>query len=645
MAEDSLEFRVLGPLDVRRGARPVAPAGARRRSLIALLLLDAGQVVPVERLVDGIWGPQPPVTALGLVQTYVSLWRRVLAEGASADEPERLVREGRGYRLVVRPQELDVATARDLADRGRAALAGRDYVLAADLLTDALGRWRGVPLADLAGAPFHSAAVHGLLELHRRVLLDWAAALMSCGRGQEAVAPLTAALDADPLQEELAEALVRTLCHVGRASEALEVLDHTRTALADALGVDPGERLRALHLQVLRQDPTLTAPSASRTDVPLPVPEDSFVGRETAMADLATLLHSHRLVSLTGPGGCGKTRLAVELAASQRGSFGGTVHFVDASPLTEAAELPARLVGALGVRIPGGQTAWQVLVSATAEHARLLVLDNCEQIAGAANLVTELLALSPQLRLLVTSREPLRAQGEQRYPVGGLALHMPRRPVSHDVVEAARANSPAVRLFLDRCTAVDPGLAYADDDLEDIAAICRRLDGLPLAIELAAGWAGLLPPRQLLLALDETMDVLDAGDGDRPARQRTLRATLDWSYSLLDEHARRVLRHLSVFRGGFTTRVAAAVIDEPPSSLLLILRSLRDKGLLDLDTRGGNDPERRYRLLTTVREYAGERLVGRTERPEALGRHADHFVSLAEAAGRQLAGPGQTRGR
>ncbi|MGE5720319.1 MAG: BTAD domain-containing putative transcriptional regulator, partial [Nocardioidaceae bacterium] len=490
MAEDSLEIRVLGPLDVRRGARPVAPAGVRRRTLLALLLLDAGQVVPVERLVDGIWGYQPPSTALGLVQTYVSLWRRVLGEGAGPDEPERLVREGRGYRLVVRPHELDVAIARGLADRGRAALSARDYVQAADLLTDALDQWRGVPLADLAGEPFHSSAVHELLGLHRRVLLDWVAALVNCGRGQEAVEPLTSALDGDPLQEELAEALVRTLCHVGRASEALGVLDRTRTALADALGVDPGERLRALHLQVLRQDPTLTAPADSRADVPLPLADDSFVGRETAMADLARLLHSHRLVTLTGPGGSGKTRLAVELAADQRDSLGGTVHFVDASPITEAGDLPARVVGVLGARVPGGQTAWQVLVSATADHPHLLILDNCEQIAGAANLVTELLARSPQLRLLVTSREPLHAQGEQRYPVGGLASDTPGRQFPQDATDAAAAHSPAVRLFVDRSAAVDPGLTYAGNDLEDIAEICRRLDGLPLAIELAAGWAG-----------------------------------------------------------------------------------------------------------------------------------------------------------
>ena len=303
-------------------------------------------------------------------------------------------------------------------------------------------------------------------------------------------------------------ALVRTLCHVGRASEALDVLDRTRTALADALGVDPGERLRALHLQVLRQDPALTAPADSRADVPLPLASDSFVGREAAMADLAKLLHSHRLVTLTGPGGSGKTRLAVELAADQRDAFRGAVRFVDASPITEAGDLPARVVSAIGARVSGGQTAWQVLVSATADHPHLLILDNCEQIAGAANLVTELLTLSPQLRLLVTSREPLHAQGEQRYPVGGLALHTPGRQGPQDVTESAAAYPPAVRLFVDRSAAVDPGLTYAGNDLEDIAEICRRLDGLPLAIELAAGWTGLLSPRQLLVALNETMDVL-----------------------------------------------------------------------------------------------------------------------------------------
>jgi predicted ATPase len=437
----------------------------------------------------------------------------------------------------------------------------------------------------------------------------------------------------------VAEALVRTLCHVGRASEALEVLARTRTALSDALGVDPGQRLKALHLQVLRQDPALTAPADSRADAPLPLADDSFVGREAAMADLAKLLHSHRLVTLTGPGGSGKTRLAVELAATQRDAYGGAVHFVDASPITEAGELPTRVVSVLGARIPGGQTAWHALVAATADHPHLVVLDNCEQIAGAASLVTELLTRSPHLKLLVTSREPLHAQGEQRYPVGGLASHRSGRP---DATDGVTTYSPAVRLFVDRSAAVDPGLTYEGNDLEDIARICRRLDGLPLAIELAAGWAGLLPPRQLLFALTETMDVLNAADSDRPARQRTLRATMDWSYSLLHEPARRVLRGLSVFRGGFTTQVAAAVINEPLNRLLLVLRSLRDKGLLDLDTHVGSDAEQRYRLLTTVREYAEDRLVAQKEQPGALARHADFFVSLAEAEGRRLGGPGQT---
>lgn len=642
MARHSLEFRVLGPLDVQRDGRSVAPAGSRRRSLLAMLLLDAGRVVPVERLIDGIWGEEPPSTATGLVQTYVSLWRGVLDQGASPDEPERLVREGRGYRFVVQAGELDVARVRELADRGRAALSARDDVRAADLLSDALDEWRGVPLADLVGEPFHGSAVHGLLELRRGVMLDWAAALANCGRGQEAVEPLASALDSDPLQEELAEALVRTLYQVGRASEALGVLDRTRTALADALGADPGARLTELHLQVLRQDPSLTAPVESGAEVPLPLPDDSFVGRESAMADLAKLVNAHRLVTLTGPGGSGKTRLGVELAAEQRDSFGGAVRFVDASPVTEAGELPERVVRVLGARIPRGHTAWQVLVSATARHPNLLILDNCEQIVGAAKLVTELLNRSPQLKILATSREPLHAQGEQRYPVSGLALHTPARQVRPDGTAGAAGDSPAVRLFVDRSAAVDPGLTYASEDLEDVAEICRRLDGLPLAIELAAGWAGLLPPRQLLAVLNETMDVLDAADGGRPARQRTLRATMDWSYSLLDESSKRVLRRLSVFRGGFTARVAAAVINEPLNGLMLVLRSIRDKGLLDLDTRVRGEAEQRYRLLITVREYGAERLVAEKEQTEALAAHADFFVSLAEEAGQQLGGPEQT---
>ncbi len=327
---------------------------------------------------------------------------------------------------------------------------------------------------------------------------------------------------------------------------------------------------------------------------------------------------------------------------SKRDSFDGAVHFVDASRITAAGELPARVVSVLGARIPGGLTAWQVLVAATAHHPRLLILDNCEQIVGAAELVTELLALSPQVTLLATSREPLHAQGEQRYPVGGLAVHPPRPEAFQDVSDSAAGYGPAVRLFVDRSAAVDPGRTYSAIDMGHIAAICRRLDGLPLAIELAAGWAGLLAPRQLLVALNETTDVLNADDGDRPTRQRTLRATMDWSYALLDEPARRVLRGLSVFRGSFTTRTAASVINEQTSSLLLMLRGLRDKGLLDLETRVGCDAVPRYRLLITVREYAEECLVAQTEQPEVLARHADFFVSLAEVEGRQLGGPGQT---
>lgn len=636
MVDTALGLRVLGPLEVLRGGRSIAPAGVRRRSLLALLLLEAGHVVSVERLVDGIWGEQPPAQATGLVQTYVSLWRGVLREGAVADEPERLVREGRGYRVVVLPGELDLEVARGMAEGGRAALAADDGVRAADLLGRALSQWRGEALADLAGEPFHAGAAHRLDELRRAVLLDWAAAVVACGRAQDAIVPLTAALEREPLEEPVAEVLARTLYGLGRASEALAVLERTRVALADALGVDPGERLAALHLQVLRQDPALSTSAHAAAGATLPMSHDSFVGREATVAEVAKLLGEHRLVTLTGAGGSGKTRLAVEVAHGQGERFVGGLCFVDASQVTTAGELPDRVVGALGARVPGGQTVWEVLAAATAEQPSLLVLDNCEQVAGTSGVVTRMLAATAHLNVLATSREPLHAQGEQRFPLAGLAVGTPDRTSN------ASPPSPAVRLFCDRAAAVDPGSTFDRDNLDDVARICRRLDGLPLAIELAAGWVRLLPPRRLLAALEESLDVLRSEHGERPARQRTLRATMDWSYALLSVPAQGALRALSVFRAGFTTDAATAVTDQPRHELLLVLRHLRETGLLDVDTHTDAQDEPRYRLLQTVRDYGGEHLTAEGEQQEAKARHAAFFVDLAEREGRRLTGRGQT---
>ena len=638
---DPLGFGVLGPFEVVRDDCPVGPAGSKRRGLLAMLVLRANDAVPLADLIDGLWAGDPPPSAANVVQTYVSAWRKAVEPSRDRrGGDERLFTVGPAYRLRVEPGELDLDLFTEAVAAGTAAATRGAHDAAGSKLTAALALWRGAPLADLAGLPFHEKAVARLVELRLQAVEAWATAALAVGDARQVLDVIARERDSEPLRERLSELLMWAMAQDGRQAEALTVYQETRRLLADELGVDPGAGLRDMHARVLQQDHALRPPTGAARTVSgaapqrvLPVLTDSFVGRDRELSDVGVLVAKHRLVSLTGAGGCGKTRLATELATRLAASGElGQVLFVDGSPLASAALIPDRLAWAMGVRPAPGQSAAEALAHALGDEPLVAVLDNLEHLKDAAIVVTELLRAGPGLRLLATSRMPLHARGEHIYPVRplplpGLAIGPP-------------AQAAAVELFADRAAAVDPAFELTPESIPVVVEICRRLDGLPLAIELAASRSRVLPPAAMLARLDRRLDLLTAAAGDRPARQQTLRATIDWSYQLLGDATRAIFRALGVFRGGWSLPAASAVCGEADEVTLLgELEALVNAGLIELAAaEGGNQ---RFVMLESLREFALEQLAQAGEELAVRSQHADFVYRLAVEAAPELTGPRQ----
>jgi predicted ATPase len=515
---------------------------------------------------------------------------------------------------------------------GQAVAAAGDPQAGAARLGEALAMWRGPPLADLTGLPFHQAAADRLEELRIQAVEAWAAAALQCGQARDVLAVVQEAQQREPLRERLCELFMWALFQDGRQAQALAAYEETRRILADELGADPGAGLREMQTRVLRHDPRLGAPAAPVSRHRLPVLADSFIGRDGELADVRKLIKEHRLVTLTGPGGCGKTRLAIEVAAEVGAGSAGEAFFVDAGPLADAELIPDRLAGAMGIQPAPGQTAADALGPAVAGRELIVVLDKLEHLPGAAPMVTELLRSGPGLRLLATSRTPLHARGEHLYPVAPLAVPGPAAQPAEP--------APAVKLFADRAAAVDPAFELTADNISVLAEICRRLDGLPLAIELAASRVRVLPPTSLLGRLDRRLDLLAATAGDRPARQQTMRAAIDWSYQLLDEATRHAFRSLAVFRGSWSLSAAATVCGQTDEVALLgELGALVDASLIEpARTIAG---QQRFRMLESLREFALEQLTACGEDDECRDRHAVYVHGLAAEAAPHLTGPQQ----
>ncbi|MDT3397363.1 BTAD domain-containing putative transcriptional regulator [Streptomyces sp. B1866] len=680
-----MRYGILGTTQAHRGDGTLVPlGGARLRALLAALALDPGRVRTAGALIGEVWADEPPADGGGALQALVGRLRRVLGRDAVRSAPG-------GYRLAADPDDVDLFRFERLVDEGASALADGDPAKAAAALDDALALWRGPALADLPDAAAPAARAEAL---RLTAYAASAEADLALGRAERTL-PVLAELCRDhPLDEALLALRIRALRDSGRTAEALAAYESGRAELADRLGADPGPGLRALHAELLRPVPATAAASAGGGPSDFRPPEGvraqgaaapggaergvaagggpasgrvrsgappgnlrarltSFVGRETDLAVLRADLVAHRLVTLTGAGGAGKTRLSQEAADAVAARWPDGVWLAELAPVDEPGTVPEAVLTALGARQtvlsatsealraatdPEGSDALARLAEHCAPRRMLLVLDNCEHVVdAAARLADFLLARCPGVTVLATSREPLAVPGEVVRPV---------EPLPDPV---------ALRLLGERGAAARPGFRTGGDP-EACAEICRRLDGLPLAIELAAARLRMLTPRQIADRLDDRFRLLTGGHRTVLPRQKTLRAVVDWSWDLLDEPERTVLRRLSVFAGGCDLALAEAVCaDGPPGApgstgadgptgvdardVAALLGSLVDKSLVVAAPADGD--EMRYRLLETVAEYAAERLAEAGERAAAERRHVVAYRELARAADPLLRGPGQ----
>lgn len=670
-----MRYCILGTTRALRDDGTAVPiGGARLRALLTVLALHPGRTVPAGVLVGEVWDGDPPADAAGALQALVGRLRRAL--GRSAVESVES-----GYRLAAPPDAVDLHRFERLAGEGSRALEEGDAVKAVTVLDEALALWGGPPLADLPDRAAPASRLESRRLGARRARLE---ALRLLGRADEALWELAALCAAHPLDEPLQALRIRALRDAGRTAEALAAYDEVRTVLSERLGTDPGPELRGLYGELLHQEaapaapqppaphpgqapeehpvpgkqPTRPPPQPSPPSSPQPSPPasgnlrarlTSFVGRAPDIAALREDLTRTRLVTLLGPGGAGKTRLSQETAEAVADAWPDGVWLAELAPVDDPAAVPEAVLSAVGARDtvlrgagaeelraftePGAGDPLVRLTEYCSRRRMLLLLDNCEHVVdAAAALADHLLTHCPQLTVLATSREPLGVPGEFVRPVEPLPDPM------------------ALRLLAERGAAARPGFR-TDTDEETAAAcaeICRRLDGLPLAIELAAARLRMLTPRQIADRLDDRFRLLTSGSRTVLPRQQTLRAVVDWSWELLDGAERAVLRRLSVFAGGCGIAAAEEVCALPapadgvavgPLDVAALLGSLVDKSLVV--AAPGEDAEMRYRLLETVGEYAAERLAEAGERDAVERRHLVHYREFARTTGPKLRGAGQ----
>lgn len=637
-----LEIRLLGALAVAVDGRAVTLRPGRARAVLARLALDEGRSVARDELVRALWEDDPPASAVNVIQVAVSFLRREL--GAAS------IRTGAaGYSLG--PASVDVtAFLRDVRSGRRAAEAGEDEVVCATL-AHVLERFEP-PLDDFGGEPFVGEARRALTEQYVAAVEAYAPAAIRIGRAETVLPMLTDLVRTHPLREGLLEQLVLGLGALGRETEALAAYDAGRRRIADELGVDPGTRLRSAYERVLRHDPLLRGgggehpigdytegagaaalpiPPAARGN--LPRPASSFIGREQEIADLVEALRTARLATITGFGGMGKTRLAVQVATvvSERGRI--DAWFVDLSTVDRVTSIGPAIADAMGVDV-GLEDALGPVLRWLRGRRLLLVLDNLEQLLPAVgDVVVRLLAAAPGLQVLATSREPLRLLGEEVFALPPFATP-PRTAVERRIWTAgdieALLELPSVRLFAERATAARHGFAVTPGTAQAVAAICARLEGSPLALELVAVRLRAQSPQALRPRLDRALDVAAGGIRDLPARQQTLRATIEWSVRALGPGEQQLLWRLSVFPGSFTAEAAALICaPRPGADLLTDLLALVDRSLVQVSAADEVDGTDRFNLLVPVREFAAERLSETEPDGTTMDRHADHFARAA----------------
>ncbi len=600
-----MQIALLGPLSVSDGGADLLPRRPKQRALLAVLALRADELVSVEELVAALWGAAPPPSATNALQGHISALRKLIG-------PDRIETHPLGYRLRLGDDELDVRRLQALVHGARAAAQPERR---AELAAQAGALFRGDPLADFRFEQFAQSEIARLEELRLAAKEEWIAASLELGADHELVSELLELVAANPLRERLREQLMLALYRAGRQADALEVYTSARRTLTDELGLEPGPDLQALQRAILTHDPALAKPSRPPPGN-IPAEIDAFIGREDELALLRDWVGGPgvRLTTLTGPGGSGKTRLAFEAARELALRFPDGVYVVELAPLRDAALVVNSIARTLGVP-DTAESLIDSLIARLSPTRTLLILDNFEHVTKAAVSLAELLAGCANLHVVATSRVPLRLRGEHELKVAPLE------------VEAAS------RLFAERAREVRPEFSLSDTNTRAVGEICRRLDGLPLAIELAAARVRALPLEAILPRLERRLDLLTDGHVDLPDRQRTLRDTITWSQELLDERERSLLRRLSVFRGGCSLAAAQAVCSLGPATLealeLLVKHSL-------LKATSPGSAGLRFELLETVREFAHEQLSASGELQVLERAHARFFVSLAEELGPRL---------
>lgn len=615
-AGPAVRVEVLGPLRLVVDGVPIEVPGPRRRLVLALLALAEGRAVSVDHLLDALWPARVPETGRQALHNHVSQLRGHLGAAAS-----RLETIPDGYRFALGHDELDLTRARDLLagarERVRRALAA-----ALAPLREAHALWRGPILADLTGCLPVAAAAEECARLRREVTDALVEAAVAAGEPGSVLGLATASLAEDPLREPAALLLMRALAATGQVAEALRAGREFRRRLAEETGLDPSPALDRLERDIAAGAVAAPVPHPPPVRRSLPTaPATRLIGRDAQVAALHQVLATERLVTVVGPGGVGKTRVAMEVARRTE-----TVTVLALAPVTGPEAIPHALAAALDLQVARGDVLAACL-AVLADRDGLLVIDNCEHVLDAArDTIDAILAACPRLTVLATSREPLGLAAE-------LVSRLAPLPLPGPAGDVARA--PSVELFLDRARRVRPGPPPAADELRIVADIVRRLDGMPLAIELAAGRLSTFSLADLRARLDRSLDLLGDGRTGADRRHRTLRATVEWSYRLLSEDERRLFRHLSVFADGVDLDTAERLAAElcPGGDPGSALARLVDASMIEADFAAGT----RYRMLETLRAFSADRLAAAGE-DEAAARHLIGWaVGLAARLGADLA--------